>query len=114
MRMGFYDPTCQLRSKFHIFFMDVLLTKVIDTTGTDNCIKISLCRSFFYLIIIAPQILKGITYDITTDFSIIDEIVCKIYKLCIPFIKHFVKSSPVIHLISYSSIIFGRQIYIKT
>ena len=34
--------------------------------------------------------------------SVIYKIICKIYKLCIPFIKHFVKSSPVIHLISYS------------
>ena len=114
LRIAFYHFISQLRSKLYIFFMNILLAKVIYATCTDDCIKISFRRCFFYLFIITPQILKSITYDIPAYFSIIYEIVCKIYKLCIPFIKHFVKSSPVIHLISYSSVISGRQIYIKT
>ena len=36
------------------------------------------------------------------------QIVCKIYKLCIPLIKHSVKSSFIIHLFSYSFIIFWQ------
>ena len=88
--------------------MDILFTKVINATCTNYCIQISFRCNFFYFIIITPQIFKSITYDIPADFDIIYKIVCKIYKLCISLIKHSVKSSFIIHLFSYSFIIFWQ------
>ncbi len=49
--------------------MDILLAKVVNATCTNYCIQISFSRNFFYLIIITPQILKSITYDIPADFA---------------------------------------------